>query len=92
MRVCIIKYNAGNVKSVMNALERLGVHAEVSDNPEVIRKADRVIFPGVGEASTAMNYLASKHLDKLIPSLTQPFLGILQFNHSAQDYQKFCSG
>lgn len=76
MKVCIIKYNAGNVKSVANALERLGVHAVVSDDPEVIRGADRVIFPGVGEASTAMSYLKSKSLDKLIVSLKQPFLGI----------------
>lgn len=76
MKVCIIKYNAGNVKSVTNALERLGVHAEVSDDPDTISRADRVIFPGVGEASTAMAYLKSKSLDQLIISLQQPFLGI----------------
>jgi glutamine amidotransferase len=76
MKVIIIKYNAGNVCSVLYALERLGVEAAVSDNPDEIRNADRVIFPGVGEASTAMAYLKERGLDKLITSLKQPVLGI----------------
>ncbi len=96
MKVCIIKYNAGNVKSVTNALLRLGVHAEVSDDPDTIKRADRVIFPGVGEASTAMNYLKSKSLDQLIVSLKQPFLGIclglqLMCKHS-QENDTTCLG
>ena len=76
MNVVIIKYNAGNVVSVTNTLNRLGVTPEVSDDPEVIRNADKVIFPGVGEASTAMDYLKKRKLDELIVDLKQPFLGI----------------
>lgn len=76
MKVVIIKYNAGNIRSVLFALERIGVNAIVTDNHEEIRSADRVIFPGVGEASSAMKYLKEKGLDKLICSLTQPVLGI----------------
>lgn len=76
MKVVIIKYNAGNIRSVLFALERIGVEAVVTDNPELILSADRVIFPGVGEASSAMNYLREKGLDTLIPSLKQPVLGI----------------
>ncbi len=76
MDIVIIKYNAGNVQSVTNALDRLGITPRVSDDPEIIASADKVIFPGVGEASTAMNYLRKTHLDSLIPVLTQPFLGI----------------
>ena len=76
MKVVIVKYNAGNVCSVLYALERLGVKATVSDNPDEIRNADKVIFPGVGEASTAMAYLQERNLDKLITSLKQPVLGI----------------
>jgi len=76
MKVVIIKYNAGNIRSVMFALERIGIRALVTDNHDEIRSADRVIFPGVGEASSAMKYLAEKGLDKLICSLTQPVLGI----------------
>ncbi len=75
MEVVIIKYNAGNVQSVMYALERIGVNYTLSDDPEVIQKADRIIFPGVGEASTAMKSLRENNLDKLIPQLKQPFLG-----------------
>lgn len=75
-KTVIIKYNAGNIRSVLFALERIGVEALVTDNPDEIRAADRVIFPGVGEASSAMAYLREKGLDKLIPSLTQPVLGI----------------
>ena len=76
MKVVIIKYNAGNIRSVLFALERIGVNAIVSDDHDEIRSADRVIFPGVGEASSAMKYLKEKGLDTLIYSLTQPVLGI----------------
>ncbi len=74
--IAILKYNAGNIASVRNALDRLGYASFVSDDPEEIRKADKVIFPGVGEASSAMKYLKETELDKLIPDLKQPFLGI----------------
>ena len=76
MNIVIIKYNAGNVVSVINTLNRLGVRPVISDDPEVIRGADKVIFPGVGEASTAMDYLKARKLDELIVALRQPFLGI----------------
>ena len=76
MKIAIIKYNAGNIRSVLYALERIGHTAIVTDNSDEIRNADKVIFPGVGEASTAMNYLKDRNLDKLICSLTQPVLGI----------------
>lgn len=76
MKTAIIKYNAGNIRSVQFALERLGVNGIVTDDPEEIRSADKVIFPGVGEASTAMQYLQQRGLDKLIVSLKQPVLGI----------------
>lgn len=76
MKVVIIKYNAGNIRSVLFALDRIGVQAVVTDNADEIRSADRVIFPGVGEASSAMSYLREKGLDTLIPSLKQPVLGI----------------
>lgn len=76
MEVAVIKYNAGNVQSVLYALERLGVNATLTDDLEKIKKADRVIFPGQGEASTAMRYLREKKLDILIPELNQPFFGV----------------
>jgi len=76
LKIAIIKYNAGNIRSVLYALERIGHAAVVTDNADEIKNADKVIFPGVGEASTAMNYLKDRHLDKLICSLTQPVLGI----------------
>ncbi|MEL6676523.1 MAG: imidazole glycerol phosphate synthase subunit HisH [Bacteroidota bacterium] len=76
MKVVIIKYNAGNVQSVLYALERLGIHASLSDAPEVIHSADKVIFPGVGEAGTAMHYLRERKLDQVLVSLTQPVLGV----------------
>lgn len=76
MKVAIVKYNAGNIESVRNALNRLGVDSVVSDDSEVLRAADKVIFPGVGEASTAMEYLRERKLDEVIKSLTQPVLGI----------------
>ena len=76
MKLVIIKYNAGNIQSVSFALERLGVEFIITDDPEAIQNADKVIFPGVGEASTTMNYLRNKKLDQLIVSLKQPLLGI----------------
>lgn len=74
--IAIIKYNAGNIKSVENALNRLGYKCMVTDDEETIRKAEKVIFPGVGEASSAMQYLKEHKLDILIKSLKQPTLGI----------------
>ena len=76
MNLAIIKYNAGNIQSVLTALERLGVAAEVTDDAEKIKAADKVIFPGVGEASSAMKSLQQANLDKVIKELTQPVLGI----------------
>ena len=76
MRIAIVKYNAGNVESVKNALYRLGAEPILSDDAEELRQAERVIFPGVGEASSAMNYLREKNLDKTIKNLTQPVLGV----------------
>jgi len=76
LRLVIIKYNAGNIQSVLYALERIGVSAVVTDDFEQIKNADKVIFPGVGEASSAMQYLKERGLDELIRSLTQPVLGI----------------
>lgn len=76
MKVAIIKYNGGNTASVANALVRLGVEPLITDSADVLRAADKVIFPGVGEASTAMKYLRERGLDEVIRSLTQPVLGI----------------
>lgn len=76
MAVAIIDYNAGNVRSVLFAMERLGVDALLTDDPTQIRQADKVIFPGVGEASTTMAYLRDKKLDEVIRSLSQPVLGV----------------
>lgn len=76
MKVAIVKYNAGNVESVKNALNRLGVEPIISDEAEILKTVDKVIFPGVGEASTAMNYLRERKLDKVIKSLKQPIFGI----------------
>ncbi|MEN9701811.1 MAG: imidazole glycerol phosphate synthase subunit HisH [Bacteroidota bacterium] len=76
MSLVIIQYNAGNIQSVLYALERLGVQATVTDNVEAIQSADKVIFPGVGEASTAMQYLQERGLDKIIKNLKQPVFGI----------------
>lgn len=96
MKVVIIKYNAGNIRSVLFALERIGIQAIVTDNHDEIRTADRVIFPGVGEASSAMKYLKEKGLDELICSLKQPVLGIclgmqLMCSHSQENDTK-CLG
>ncbi len=76
MKLAIVKYNAGNTRSVLCALSRLGYEAEVTDDAQTLRRADRVIFPGVGEASTAMAYLKQTGLDAVLKSLQQPFLGI----------------
>lgn len=76
MRVAIVKYNAGNIYSVYCACQRLGVEAEITDDPERLRSADRVIFPGVGEAKAAMQYLNETGLAKVICNLQQPVLGI----------------
>jgi glutamine amidotransferase len=74
--IAVIKYNAGNIRSVTFALERLHVDFSITDNPEEIQKADQVIFPGVGEANTTMRYLKDRKLDILIKELKQPVLGI----------------
>ncbi|NIF05899.1 imidazole glycerol phosphate synthase subunit HisH [Chryseobacterium sp. Tr-659] len=74
--IAIIKYNGGNVNSVQNALNRLNRNSVITDDPELILKADKVIFPGVGEASSTMKLLKERGLDLLIPSLKQPVLGI----------------
>ena len=76
MKVALIKYNAGTVQSVRYALERRGVEAELTDDPEKISTADRVIFPGQGEASSAMAYLKERNLDQVIREVKQPFLGV----------------
>lgn len=76
MKTVIIKYNAGNIQSVSFALERLGIDFTITDDPNQIKSADKVIFPGVGEASTTMQYLRERKLDSLIRELKQPVLGI----------------
>jgi imidazole glycerol-phosphate synthase subunit HisH len=94
--IAIIKYNAGNVQSVLYALKRIGQDAVVTDDPAVITTADKVIFPGVGNASPAMQYLRERELDKTIVSLKQPVLGVclgqqLLCNHSEEGDTK-CLG
>ena len=89
MKLVIINYGAGNIQSIKFAFERLGVHAILSDDADVIKAADKVIFPGVGEASSAMAKLKATGLDKVIPTLKQPVLGIclgmqLMCNHSTE--------
>lgn len=76
MKIVIINYGAGNIQSIKFAIKRLGYEAVLSHDEEEIRSADKVIFPGVGEASSAMEMLKSTGLDKVIPTLTQPVLGI----------------
>ena len=90
MKTVIIKYNAGNIQSVLYALERIGVSALVTDSIQEIQTADKVIFPGVGEASTAMQYLRERNLDTIIKNLKQPVLGIclgmqLMCTHSTEN-------
>ena len=74
--IAIVKYNAGNIRSVLNALNRLGVEPVLTDDAEALRNAERVLFPGQGEAATAMAYLRERGLDRVICSLRQPVLGI----------------
>ena len=74
--IAILKYNAGNTQSVENAIRRLGYNCVVTDDVQLLQSADKVIFPGVGEAASAMAYLRAKGLDKIIRELTQPVLGI----------------
>jgi imidazole glycerol-phosphate synthase subunit HisH len=76
MKIAIVKYNAGNVESVKNALNRLNIEPILTDNAEELSSADKVIFPGVGEARAAMEYLRTRNLDAVIKNLTQPVLGI----------------
>ena len=76
MKVAIVKYNAGNIYSVVNAMKRLGITPEVTDSPERLMQADRVLFPGQGEAKSTMNYLHEHRLDEVIRGLKQPVLGI----------------
>lgn len=75
-KIAIVKYNAGNIQSVIYALNRLGIAPVLTDNKEELASADKVIFPGVGEASSAMKYIRAHGLADILPSLTQPFLGI----------------
>ena len=89
MKVAIIKYNAGNIFSVNNAFKRLGITPIISDDPDTLMSADRVVFPGQGNASTAMQYLKAHQLDEVIRGLKQPLLGIcigqqLLCNHSEE--------
>ena len=74
--IAIVKYNAGNITSVKNAVERLGYSCIITDDETILKLAEKVIFPGVGEASSAMKYLKEKGLDEVIKNLTQPVLGI----------------
>ncbi|MCR5333539.1 MAG: imidazole glycerol phosphate synthase subunit HisH [Bacteroidaceae bacterium] len=76
MMIAVVKYNAGNIRSVLNALNRLGVEPVLTDDAEALRNAERVLFPGQGEAATAMAYLRERGLDRVICSLRQPVLGI----------------
>ncbi|MGY2132653.1 imidazole glycerol phosphate synthase subunit HisH [Hymenobacter sp. HD11105] len=76
MEIAVINYKGGNVQSVLFALERLGCRPTLTADPEVIRQADKIIFPGEGEAASAMCELRAQGLDKLLPTLTQPFLGV----------------
>jgi len=76
MKVAILKYNAGNIQSVSFALNRLGISPVITDDPQILTTADKVIFPGVGEAASAMQYLRERNLDQVIKSLQCPVLGI----------------
>ena len=76
MDVAIVKYNAGNIYSVVNAMKRLGINPILTDDAEMLQKADRVLFPGQGQAKEAMEYLKAHHLDQIIRDLKQPVLGI----------------
>jgi len=90
MKIAIVKYNAGNIRSVVNSFSRLGVETIVTDDSQVLSAADRVVLPGQGKASTVMKYLKERGLDELIRSLRQPVLGIcvgmqLMCQHSEED-------
>ncbi|MCC5921468.1 MAG: imidazole glycerol phosphate synthase subunit HisH [Cyclobacteriaceae bacterium] len=90
MKVAIIKYNAGNIRSVEYALQRLGVEPIITDDHHIIQSADKVIFPGVGSAGSGMKHIQERQLDQLIPSLIQPVLGVcfglqLMCTHSEED-------
>ncbi len=74
--IAVLKYNAGNASSVVNAIQKLGFETTITDDKSVLRKADKVIFPGVGEANSAMQYLKEKQLDVILKQLEQPVLGI----------------
>lgn len=76
MEIAVVDYKGGNVQSVLFALERLGASATLTADPEALRRADKVLFPGEGEASSAMSALRAAGLDRVLPTLTQPFLGI----------------
>ena len=76
MNIAIVKYNAGNIHSVVNALKRLGVTPTYTDEPEALMKADHILFPGQGEARSAMDYLRERRLDEVIRNLRQPVFGI----------------
>ena len=76
MDVAIVKYNAGNIYSVVNAMKRLGINPILTDDAEMLQKADRVLFPGQGQAKEAMEYLKAHHLDQVIRDIKQPVLGI----------------
>lgn len=96
MNIAIVKYNAGNIRSVTYALQRLGIEPCITDDAETLHSADKVIFPGVGEASTAMKYLKQRGLEKILPALKQPVLGVclglqLMCRHS-QENDTTCLG
>lgn len=91
MNIAIVKYNAGNIYSVVNALRRMGIEPDLTDNAERLAKADKVIFPGQGEARSAMDYLRERRLDEVIRNLRQPVFGIcvgqqLLCRHSEEGY------
>ena len=81
MNVAIVKYNAGNIYSVVNALRRMGIEPLLTDDAEQLMKADRVLFPGQGEARGAMDYLKARHLDEVIRPLRQPALALCAGQH-----------
>ena len=90
MQIAIVKYNAGNIRSVVNALQRIGCNPVITDSPEALMSADKIIFPGQGAAGETMKYLKEHNLDRLICALRQPVLGIcigqqLMCRHSEED-------
>lgn len=86
--IVVIDYNAGNIQSVLFALERIGVHAKLTSNPDIISSADKVIFPGVGEASSTMNYLKKTGLGDVVKSLQQPVFAICIGQQLLCDYSE----